>query len=181
MHPRLRGGDGGVHASREHGRAFYSDLVLCGSVWACPVCAAKIQERRREKSPAIDWAYAEGLQPTMVTLTFPHYVWRVLRELRDQQADALHRLRATVSPGAGSRRPTGLPNPGPGTDLRRKRVAFTCPELWFVDACVDADAMREKVLDRWRSSCAQGTACWVLPMPPRCARPTLRGGRGGLV
>ncbi len=36
-------------------RAFYKHLFLCGSVWACPVCAAKITERRRvELSGAID-------------------------------------------------------------------------------------------------------------------------------
>jgi hypothetical protein len=28
-------------------RAHYGNLTVCGSVWACPVCAAKITERRR--------------------------------------------------------------------------------------------------------------------------------------
>ncbi|HEI9846931.1 TPA: hypothetical protein SLN72_003958, partial [Morganella morganii] len=36
-----------VHRSTEHGKAFFSGLQVCASVWACPVCAAKISERRR--------------------------------------------------------------------------------------------------------------------------------------
>ena len=27
-------------------KAFYSGLMVCGSVWMCPVCASKISERR---------------------------------------------------------------------------------------------------------------------------------------
>ena len=33
----------------EHQVAHYSGLVICGSVWLCPLCAAKISERRREE------------------------------------------------------------------------------------------------------------------------------------
>ena len=29
------------------GKAFYKGLMVCGSLWTCPVCAAKISERRR--------------------------------------------------------------------------------------------------------------------------------------
>lgn len=35
----------GVH--RRDGKGFYTNLQTCGSVWVCPVCAAKISERRR--------------------------------------------------------------------------------------------------------------------------------------
>ena len=38
-----------VWKSREHGTASYGGLQTCGSVWTCPVCAAKIAERRRIK------------------------------------------------------------------------------------------------------------------------------------
>ena len=33
----------------EKPRAFYGGLEVCANVWACPVCAAKISERRREE------------------------------------------------------------------------------------------------------------------------------------
>ena len=31
-----------------HGKAYYQGLMACGSVWTCPVCAAKIAERRHQ-------------------------------------------------------------------------------------------------------------------------------------
>lgn len=39
-------------------RAHYGNLIVCGSVWGCPVCSAKITERRRiEVEPAIsNWS-----------------------------------------------------------------------------------------------------------------------------
>jgi hypothetical protein len=35
--------------SPEHMRAHYKSLIVCGSVWMCPLCAAKISERRRDE------------------------------------------------------------------------------------------------------------------------------------
>lgn len=32
-----------------HGKAFYQGLMACGGVWTCPVCAAKVSERRRQE------------------------------------------------------------------------------------------------------------------------------------
>jgi hypothetical protein len=149
------GGAVGVHASCEHAGAFYSGLINCGSVWACPLCASKIQERRREEiAAAIDWAYALGLQPVMVTLTFPHYAWNSLALLVDQQSDALHRLRAGA-PWTRFKDEHGYMGL-----IRSLELTFGpngahphTHELWFVHAEVDADEMREKVLKRWRNSC----------------------------
>ena len=36
-----------VMRDKSHGKAFFRGLQTCSSVWACPVCAAKIAERRR--------------------------------------------------------------------------------------------------------------------------------------
>jgi len=43
-----------LHAPRQQA-AHYKSLIVCGSVWMCPLCAAKISERRRseELEPAI--------------------------------------------------------------------------------------------------------------------------------
>lgn len=55
------------------GAASYSNLVTCGSVWCCPVCAAKVSERRRHELKAgIDAATARGARVWLLTLTFPH-------------------------------------------------------------------------------------------------------------
>jgi hypothetical protein len=62
-----------IHLSTEHRRAFFSGLQVCASVWACPVCAAKISERRRvELVSAIATAKAMSLQVHLLTLTVPH-------------------------------------------------------------------------------------------------------------
>ena len=91
------GGHVGIHKSHEHNKAFFSGLVICGNVWACPVCAAKIQERRRlEVAEAFNWAYdraKRNCKVIMVTFTFPHYVWHRLADLLWMQADAYKRLR----------------------------------------------------------------------------------------
>lgn len=54
-------------------RAHYRGLMTCGSVWVCPVCAAKISERRRvELQATIDAARAQGYNVIMATLTLQH-------------------------------------------------------------------------------------------------------------
>lgn len=62
-----------VWKSVKHGSAHYKNLQTCGSVWACPVCAAKISERRRaEVLAAINAHEAQGGQVLLLNLTFPH-------------------------------------------------------------------------------------------------------------
>lgn len=89
-------GDVGVRMSQQFQAAHYAGLVTCGSVWACPVCASRIQERRRlEIEQAITWAESEGLVCVLVTLTFPHRAWQRLRDLITQQRQAFTLLRKT--------------------------------------------------------------------------------------
>jgi hypothetical protein len=55
------------------GKAYYKGLQVCASVWRCPVCAAKISQRRSmEVLSAIEEAKRQGLQPYLLTLTVPH-------------------------------------------------------------------------------------------------------------
>jgi len=56
----------------KHGQSkpSYRNLMTCGSVWTCPVCAAKItEERRRELTEALD---KTRLYPLLLTYTFQH-------------------------------------------------------------------------------------------------------------
>jgi hypothetical protein len=55
------------------GVAHYQGLVTCGSIWACPVCGAKIRNARAEEiaAAAAVWHQA-GNSVLMVTLTAPH-------------------------------------------------------------------------------------------------------------
>ncbi|HGP1317043.1 TPA: hypothetical protein ACLF3A_006470 [Pseudomonas aeruginosa] len=84
----------GLHYRPEYLQAHYRGIATCGSVWACPVCASVIQERRRlELEHLVQWAEDQGLQAIMVTFTFPHTGFDTLSELLDRQADAFKRFR----------------------------------------------------------------------------------------
>ena len=53
--------------------AIFSNVMKCSSVWSCPVCAAKISERRRiELQQALDNATAKGLGYALGTFTLQH-------------------------------------------------------------------------------------------------------------
>ena len=80
-----------VWKSIEHKTTHYKGLQTCGSVWICPVCSAKIAERRRvEIINAMDEHKAAGGCVNLLTLTCPHQVTDNLVELLAKQAKALH-------------------------------------------------------------------------------------------
>ena len=80
-----------VLKSIEHGKASYGGLQTCGSVWQCPVCAAKISERRRvEVLSAMTAWKAQGGTVNMLTLTCPHQRSDNLGDLLKKQAKALN-------------------------------------------------------------------------------------------
>ena len=79
-----------VWKSKDHGTTHYSGLQTCGSVWTCPVCAAKISERRRAEVLAAMTAHkAAGGCVNLLTLTAPHQRSDDLAELLDKQAAAV--------------------------------------------------------------------------------------------
>ena len=55
------------------GSAYYCDVQTCGSVWSCPVCAARIRQRRAgEIETACVSHLGAGGSIGFLTLTFPH-------------------------------------------------------------------------------------------------------------
>lgn len=145
----------GVHLAPEFNGAFFTGLVTCGSLWVCPVCAAKIQERRRaEIAQAIDWAYASDLQPVMVTLTFPHQAWHKLSRLLEQQAVALQRLRAG-QPWKRFKRSIGFQGMIRALELTHGDAGWHphTHEIWFVKKTADAEVMKKEIVLRWESAC----------------------------
>lgn len=82
-----------VWRSIEHKTASYRGLQTCGSVWACPVCAAKIAERRRaELIGAMTAHRASGGTMLLLTLTTPHQRSDDLGQLLERQTKALQRF-----------------------------------------------------------------------------------------
>lgn len=71
-----------VNLDIEHNRARYNNLRVCGRVWTCPFCAAKISERRAlELSDALVVAKEKGLKVALLTCTVPHVVQEALKPL----------------------------------------------------------------------------------------------------
>ena len=80
-----------VWKSTEHKTTHYKGLQTCGSVWMCPVCSAKIAERRRlEIIQAMDAHKAGHGCVNLLTLTAPHQVKDNLMDLLAKQAKALN-------------------------------------------------------------------------------------------
>lgn len=82
----------GVHVYRslEHRTCSYGGLQTCGSVWVCPVCAAKISERRKQElMRAIEQHTANCGDVLLLTLTNPHYLGDKLQDVLNGQTLAL--------------------------------------------------------------------------------------------
>ena len=70
---RPSGSDVAVWKHKESKKAFYNGLMICGSVWTCPVCAAKISEKRKlELQKAFEQHTEKGGHVALLTLTFSH-------------------------------------------------------------------------------------------------------------
>ena len=82
-----------VFRSLEYSSAHYGGLQTCGSVWACPVCAAKISERRSVELRAVIAAHGStGGAVLFLTLTVPHTRRDDLGELLQAQSLAMSRF-----------------------------------------------------------------------------------------
>lgn len=74
--------DGGVQVRYRDGHAGLAGLVTCGSVWACPVCNAKVMQRRAlEVGAVIALAQAKGYVVAEATFTLRHHQGDHLDEL----------------------------------------------------------------------------------------------------
>lgn len=148
-------GQVGVLFDKAHSAAFYAGLTTCGSLWTCPICAAKVQEKRRaEVQKGIDWAYDAGLQPALVTLTFPHGRHQQLGQLLEQQAEAL-RLMRVGAPWQRFKSAVGYQGVIRSLELTHGANGWHphTHELWFVGKKADAEGMQREILKRWESAC----------------------------
>lgn len=101
MRWRVPGRDMQVVFSPAYQRANFQGHQVCASPWVCPVCAAKISERRRaEVAAAIAAAKSLGLVVYLLTLTFPHGLGD---DLGDCMASALKAYSKLFSGKAGSK------------------------------------------------------------------------------
>lgn len=74
-------------------KSFYDGLMVCGSVWACPVCAAKISEKRKlELKQAFQAQKDRGDYIALLTLTFSHTKRDKLKDLLERFSKATQKL-----------------------------------------------------------------------------------------
>jgi len=88
---------GNTSIVREHnGRVHSTNLMLCGSIWLCPICSSRITEQRREE---LDRAVKNnpGLLPVLVTFTLQHNRTDTLKKLLDRLNTALQKLKTGYS------------------------------------------------------------------------------------
>lgn len=86
-------GTGLVAVRCAHGVPGFAGLASCASVWACPVCNAKIMAvRGLEIGSVVTTGLARGMVVGMVTLTMRHHLGQSLEELWDALAKAWQRV-----------------------------------------------------------------------------------------
>ena len=138
-------------------RLQFGGLMLCGSVWACPLCAAVIQEqRRKELVQLVGWAYHSKCQAAMVTLTFPHSAENSLVELLVKQAEALRLFRMgrawkrlkEFSGYRGHIRSLELTHGDNGWHPHTH-------ELFIIDVDVDESRFLQELREQWESACVR--------------------------
>lgn len=147
-----------VHLDTTHKKAFYSGLQVCCSVWVCPICAAKISERRRLEILTAQNQHTQGGGVSyMVTLTIRHKKWQTLKGNMDKFRQALKKLRS------------GKRYQAMTTELRLRGIIRSVEvtygnngwhphshELWFLDGRLTVkqyDAFFSELYQLWVSAC----------------------------
>lgn len=135
----------------------YKGLVTCGNVWVCPICAAKIQERRRQEvEQAITWAKEQGRAGYVASFTFPHRVDEPLKQLLKLQRAALAHMRSSKGYRSLMERCKNIGR------IRSLEVTHGqngwhphTHELLFLDPEVPAAWLREELSALWLKSCTK--------------------------
>lgn len=159
---RQKGKEIQVIQSNEHGTTSYCGLQTCSNVWRCPVCAAKISERRRvELKSAVAQHTKCGGQVLFMTLTHPHSRADDLAEMLDKQAFALKGFTG----GRGSRRifdemgVIGSIRAFEVTHGRRRKVSHGWHPhyhvLLFCRSGVDLATAGDALFLQWQSACVR--------------------------
>lgn len=135
--------------------AYYSGLMVCGSVWLCPICASKISERRRvELEQAIESCLANGGAVYLATYTIAHKRYDSLSTLLQSFLTARKRMRQGRAAQKLRQRFNIL-----GT-VSVREVTWSqengwhphCHELVFCAAEIDITEYEEVARERWRKS-----------------------------
>lgn len=146
-------------------RAHYGNLSICGSVWTCPVCGAKISERRKTEIEHVAQVHLDaGGHLYMVTLTFAHQRTDDLKAMigdskaRTGLRGALARFRNARGYKANAEMIglVGLIRNLEVTHSNRNGWHPHLHELWFVPRKLSRQELRflsSEIFSVWRRSC----------------------------
>ncbi len=140
----------GVRRRERDGATYYEGLMVCGSSWICPVCAAKISERRRaELTAGIATHRGRGGEIALLTLTVPHSRCSDPFELVDRTLALVKRLWS-------GRNRASLVLPGYVGQVRALEVTYGengwhphVHILLFLAAGCDLQALQDTLWMRW--------------------------------
>lgn len=145
-----------VFSHDETGHAFYGNLVQCGNVWLCAVCARKIHAKRaKEISKALAWVYRNGYKVVMVTYTQPHQRCDSLGDIVSKYKVASNILK-TGKRYNKFRKKHGFLGEIRGLEVtygRRNGWHWHTHSLLIVKADADIKAMRQELTEKWFNSC----------------------------
>jgi hypothetical protein len=142
--------------------AHYRGLDVCGSVWHCPLCAARISNHRRKELAALVQAHvAAGGSVWMTTYTIRHSRFDDLAELLQRFLEARRRMRQGRR-GQALRRDFGVIGTVSVLEVTWSEENGWHPhvhELVFSDAEMDADGYEVAARSAWEGAAAgQGLA-----------------------
>jgi hypothetical protein len=135
------------------GRAFYQGLQVCSSVWACPVCASKITERRKlELQGAVAVAKDKGLSVQLLTLTVPHGLGDDVNVILSKMTAAWSKLNQGRT-GMAFRARLGLRGTVRALEVTHGANGFHphFHALLFLDGALSPDQVNQIISPRWQS------------------------------
>lgn len=151
----------------EHGSVNTGGVATCGSVWACPVCRAKIVDQR---SKELEQIYQEGKNKGwkfhLVTFTIPHYGSDNLAELYGSSSlgcglsGAFTKFRSSYLYSKKFKKMAGLEFIG---DIKSVEITYGQqngfhPHIHFIIITkkdFDVQKWQEKFLGQWQKNCVQ--------------------------
>jgi hypothetical protein len=141
----------------------YGNLMTCGSVWHCPICAAKVSEHRRsELVQGVEYWKQQGGDVLLLTLTVPHYSNQKLQPVLTGLSEALRKM-TNSRDWKPLMRSIGLCG-------RIRALEVTYGEngwhphfhlLLFLHGKKSLQDLEAKILDLWQTACLKSS----LPIP----------------
>lgn len=141
----------------ETGTTSFAGLQTCGSVWACPVCAAKITEKRRVAIKGLNDQHKQlGRYLSFLTFTYPHQSTDNLKDLlvKMRKARAFLKAHRTYKTLCAS---YGLLGTVRALEVTHGQNGWHphYHEIFYTTIQPDYDHIKSVLFDVWEKACAK--------------------------